>query len=436
MAMNDWIVKKRDGGELTEAEIRAFVQGVTDGSIPDYQISALLMAIYFRGMTEAETTALTLAMRDSGDRVDLSSIPGIKVDKHSSGGVGDKCTLIVAPLVATLGIPVAKLSGRGLGFTGGTIDKLESIEGFNTQLSEEQFLNQVKEIGLVVAGQTADLAPADKKLYALRDVTGTVDSIPLIAASIMSKKLAGGADRILLDVTCGSGAFMKTKEDAMKLAETMVRIGNLSGHPVKAIISSMEEPLGYAIGNALEVQEAYESLSGRGPADVAHVCCSLAAGMLELAGIGSYETCYENAMGLLQGGRALSTFFALIMAQGGRLGQGGPKLPPPAAHQVPVLAEESGYVTRLTADIIGRASMVLGAGRMTKEESIDPAAGLVLKKKCGDRVEKGDVLAVFHTNRPEKLEEAKSLFLEAVGIEPQCREGLGSLEELILGTVG
>lgn len=394
------IEKKRDGGELTEQEIETLIQGYTNGNIPDYQMAAWAMAVYFRGMTEQETAALTLAMARSGETVDLSGIPGIKVDKHSTGGVGDKTTLVLAPLVAACGVPVAKMSGRGLGHTGGTIDKLESIPGFTTDLSRQQFLAQVNEIGVAVAGQTANIAPADKKLYALRDVTATVASIPLIASSVMSKKIAAGADAIVLDVKTGSGAFMKTLEDAVQLAEAMVKIGKEIGRETIAVISNMDQPLGYAIGNALEVKEAIEALRGDGPSDLKKLCLELGTHMLRASGIVNSE---EEARARLEeiwaSGRALEKFKAWITAQGGDASVvDAPEQLLGADTIVTVHAQSSGFVAAIDAERIGVAAMMLGAGRETIEDQIDPAVGIVLSKKVGDFVEKGETLAELHVN--------------------------------------
>lgn len=413
--MVDIIAKKRDGGKLSKEEIDYFVKGVVDGTVPDYQASALLMAICLKGMDDGETLDLTLAMADSGDRVDLSGIPSIKVDKHSTGGVGDKTTLILGPVVASLGVPVAKMSGRGLGHTGGTIDKLESIPGFCTELSQDEFISTVKDIGLAVAGQTGNLAPADKKLYALRDVTATVESIPLISASIMSKKLAAGADAIVLDVKVGSGAFMKTLEDARALARTMVRIGNGAGRKTVAVITDMDRPLGRAVGNALEVREAIDVLSGKGPRDITEICVTLAGKMLELAGRGDFDRCILMAEEAIKGGRALEKLRQMIKAQKG-LDKviDDTNLLPRAKFIMEYRAASGGYLDSIISDKLGTASMLLGAGRATKDSRIDPAAGIVLVKKPGDRVEAGDPLMILHANAAELFEDSMSVLDEAV----------------------
>jgi pyrimidine-nucleoside phosphorylase len=399
--MVDLIAKKRDGGELSAEEIRFIIEGYTKGEIPDYQISALAMAIYFRGMTERERADLTMAMVRSGEQVDLSAIEGVKVDKHSTGGVGDTTTLVLAPLVAALDIPVAKMSGRGLGHTGGTIDKLESIEGFTVEFTREEFIEKVNRHKIAVIGQTADLTPADKKLYALRDVTATVDSIPLIASSVMSKKIAGGSDAIVLDVKTGSGAFMKTLEDARALAEAMVDIGDRLGRRTTAVISDMSQPLGYAVGNALEVREAIETLQGRGPKDLEELCLAIGGQMVMLAGkAGSAEEAEEKLREVLRSGKALEKFREWIASQGGDPNVADdPDRLPRAAYQIEVPAREKGVVAEIVADRIGMAAMMLGAGRTTKESKIDLSVGLVLHKKIGDPVEKGEPLATIHANR-------------------------------------
>lgn len=423
MRMYDIILKKRGGGTLSPDEIAALVSGITDGTIPDYQVSAFLMAVYFKGMTKEETAALTDCMARSGDMVDLSSIPGIKVDKHSTGGVGDKTTLIVAPVVAALGVPVAKMSGRGLGHTGGTIDKLESIPGFQTSLSTERFYEVVRKAGLSVVGQTGNLAPADKKLYALRDVTATVDSIPLIAASIMSKKLAAGADRIILDVKTGSGAFMKTVDGSLELAKTMVEIGERMGRRTAAVITDMDRPLGEAIGNALEVAEAIETLRGNGPADLVEVCLELAANMLSLAGKGEIEECRRLAAGALSSGAALARFQKMIELQGGdpRVA-GNPALLPAAEYRLPVKAPRGGFVSAMDTERIGLASVVLGAGREKKDAPVDPAAGILLKVKPGQRVEAGEEIAELLSSREETLAPAGERLLSALSLADERPE--------------
>ncbi|MBR2626793.1 MAG: pyrimidine-nucleoside phosphorylase [Peptococcaceae bacterium] len=391
----DIIARKRDGLEHSREELEFFISGYVKGDIGDEQMAAWLMAVYFQGLNREETQILTDFMMHSGDIIDLSGIQGIVVDKHSTGGVGDKTTLVLAPLVASAGVPVAKLSGRGLGFTGGTIDKLEAIPGFQTSIPSEQFLNQVNEIGLAVAGQTASLVLADKKMYALRDITATVESIPLISSSIMSKKLASGANRIVLDVKFGSGAFMQNKEDAELLARTMVNIGNGLGRKTVAVLSSMEEPLGYAVGNALEVQEAIDTLQGYGPADFTELCLTLAGQMIYLGDkAASAEDGYKLAEELLKSGAAMEKFEQMVTAQGGSLKQAMAQ----AQYQHEVQASQSGVVQSITALDIGHASMLLGAGRETKASAIDLSAGIVLKKKVGDTVQQGEPLAVLYYN--------------------------------------
>ncbi len=397
--MPDVITKKKNGKKLTNEEIDFVVHGYVAGEIPDYQMSAFMMAVCFCGMNKAEVSHLTKAMAASGDQVDLRSIPGFKADKHSTGGVGDKTTLIVAPLVASLGVKVAKMSGRGLGHTGGTIDKLESIPGFSTALTTDRFMEQVRQIGIAIAGQTGNLVPADKKMYALRDVTSTVDSIPLIASSIMSKKLAAGSNGIVLDVKCGSGAFMKDKKDAKELARVMVDIGKAAGRKVSALVTDMDVPLGYAVGNSLEVLEAIETLSGRGPADLRKLCLELAAHMLALAGKGSVDACRKLATTALDDGTALTTFGKLIAAQGGDPSAvSDTKKLIVAKYSHELISDVSGYVSRMDTEQVGIAASLLGAGRMTKEDVIDLGAGLVLRKKTGDRVEKGETLAVLYAS--------------------------------------
>lgn len=425
MRMYDIIEKKRNGGTLSQEEIAYFVQGYTKGEIPDYQASALAMAIYFQGMTKEETAQLTWAMARSGDMVDLSAIQGVKVDKHSTGGVGDKTTLIVAPVVAACGAKVAKMSGRGLGHTGGTLDKLEAIPGLSTSIPKERFFEIVNQVGVAVIGQTGNLAPADKKLYALRDVTATVDSIPLIASSIMSKKLAAGSDCILLDVKTGNGAFMKTLEGSIELAQEMVAIGEHAGRRTVALITEMGRPLGHLVGNALEVQEAVETLQGRGPEDLYQVCVQLAGNMLYLAGKGSYEDCCRMAQQAIADGSALQKLKEMVAAQGGDVSclEDPSRFPQTACHHV-VKARQSGYITSMDTEAIGITSVVLGAGRASKEDAIDYAAGLRISKKTGEWVEEGQELAVLYTNRPEALAEAEERYQKAVTIGPDAPAAL------------
>ena len=415
MRMYDIIAKKRDGGTLNHEELSFAVNGYVAGDVPDYQMSALLMAIYLRGMTDEETAMLTDVMAHSGDMVDLSAIAGIKADKHSTGGVGDKTTLVIAPIVAACGVKIAKMSGRGLGHTGGTLDKLESIPGFNINLPMERFLENVDRVGMVIAGQTANLDPADKKLYALRDVTATIDSLPLITSSIMSKKLAAGAHSIVLDVKIGSGAFMKTLEDGQKLAESMVRIGRACGRNVVAVMSNMDIPLGFYIGNALEVREAVEVLQGHGCPDLTGVCITLAANMLHLCNGWPIEEATKQAQKAISSGRAFEQMKRWIAAQGGDaavLDNVG--LLPQASVQYELKAPQAGYIHHMDAQKIGESSAILGAGRKTKDDVIDPAAGIVLKEKTGAKVEQGQTLAVLHTDRPETLADAERVFLEAI----------------------
>lgn len=415
MRMYDIIHKKRNGGELSEKEIKFFVNGYTDGSIPDYQASALCMAIYFRGMSADETAALTLAMADSGDRIDLSGIDGFTVDKHSTGGVGDKTSLIVAPIVAANGGKVAKMSGRGLGHTGGTVDKLESIPGFRTSLTPDEFIKQVNDIGLCIVGQTGELAPADKKLYALRDVTATVESIPLIASSIMSKKLAAGSQGIVLDVKTGSGAFMKTVEDSERLAEEMVSIGKAAGRKVTALITDMDIPLGASVGNSLEVIEAIKTLKGEGEKNLTEVCLSLATQMLCMVTGRDDMVCRKMAKKSIEDGSALNKLREMITAQGGNAdvidSSGAFKQP---KFSVDIISEREGYISRTDAERVGIASVILGAGREKKGDPIDPSAGIILKKKTGDSVSKGDVLATFYTDDETRIDVAKREFLDAL----------------------
>lgn len=402
MRFVDIIEKKKGHQSLSKEELHFFITEYVKGTIPDYQVSALLMAIYFNGMKEEETAWLTEEMLYSGDRIDLSDIPGVKCDKHSTGGVGDKTSLSLAPMVAACGVKVAKMSGRGLGHTGGTLDKAESIEGFQVGLSIDRFKQQVKEIGLALIGQTGTLVPADKKLYALRDVTATVNSIPLIASSIMSKKLAAGSDTILLDVKFGEGAFMPTPDDAQKLAETMITIGKHFHKDVRAMISNMNQPLGNAIGNALEVKEAIATLQGKGPQDFTELCYRAGSIMLMQAKVADHE---EQARAMLKeaihSGAALQKLMDMVEAQGGNIEQIlHPELLPQAKEVIEIVSKEEGYIKDVHALTLGTLAMQLGAGRMVKEDRIDPAVGIVLQKKDGDFVKKGDILAYVHCNQP------------------------------------
>lgn len=432
MRMVDIIVKKQRRERLTDEEISFFVRGVTDGNIPEYQISAFLMAVYFNGMDAEETSLLTKYMAHSGDTVDLSQINGIKADKHSTGGVGDKTTLVVAPIVASCGVKVAKMSGRGLGHTGGTLDKLESIPGMRVSLPREKFFRIVNENGLCVIGQTGNICPADKKLYALRDVTATVQSMPLIASSIMSKKLAAGADCILLDVKTGSGAFMKTKEEALALAKEMVAIGLSQGKKTAALVTNMDVPLGRAIGNALEVKEAVETLKGKGPADLAQICLELAVGMLMLAGMGEYAECRSTAEDALQSGRALAAFKTMVTAQGGNAEAiKDTSLLPRAPVVRSVAALKDGYISHMDAEKCGIAAGLLGAGRETKDSPIDYAAGIMLYKKTGDAVRAGDVIAELHTSDEGRIGDAKAVFSHGIEYSDEKPEIL----PVILGKV-
>ena len=417
MRMYDLIQKKRNGGTLTDTEIGYMISEYVAGTIPDYQMSAFLMAVYFRGMTEAETLAMTNAVANSGDMVDLSGIEGIKVDKHSTGGVGDKTTLIIAPIVAACGVKVAKMSGRGLGHTGGTVDKMESIPGMQTSLSQEKFFEVVNDAGFSVIGQSGNLAPADKKLYALRDVTATVDSIPLIAVSIMSKKLAAGSDCILLDVKTGSGAFMKSVEDSIALAREMVAIGENAGRKTVALITDMDIPLGCNIGNSLEVIEAVQTLQGKGPKDLTEVCLDLAGNMLYLAGKGEIENCKKMAEAVIADGSALRKLVAMVKAQGGDaavIEDTDKFAKAPYSHQI--LAEKTGYITFMDTEKCGIASSMLGAGRETKESEIDFTAGIILKKKVGDYVEANQVIATMYASDEALFQAAGSKYKEAVTI--------------------
>jgi pyrimidine-nucleoside phosphorylase len=419
--MIDIITKKRDGLTLSKEEISYLIKQYTKGNIPDYQMSAFLMATYFNQMNDEEATYLALAMRDSGDSIDLSSIPGVKVDKHSTGGVGDKVTLILGPLLASLGVKFAKMSGRGLGHTGGTIDKLESIPGYQVEIKVEDFIKQVQEIGIAIVGQSGDVAPADKKLYALRDVTATVDVIPLIASSIMSKKLASGADAIVLDVKVGHGAFMKTEEEAVKLAELMVEIGRLAGKKMTAILTGMDEPLGHKIGNGLEVYEAIETLHGKGPKDLVEVTVEIGAHLLLDAKIESdFEVAKKRLYQALSDGSAFNKLIELVKAQGGDVDVLYHPEKILAKDKVFVLSEQDGYIMDINALDIGKAAMRLGAGRETKEDIVLLDVGLDLHKKIGDFVKKGDCIATLYV-RDKGVEEAKKLILNAVTIGQEKR---------------
>ncbi|OCG17764.1 pyrimidine-nucleoside phosphorylase [Gilliamella sp. HK2] len=423
MRFVDIIEKKRDGHALTTDEIQFFITNYTNGTIPDYQVSALLMAIYYQGMTSKECADLTSAMMYSGDTVDLSSIKGIKVDKHSTGGVGDTTTLVLAPLVAALDVPVAKMSGRGLGHTGGTTDKFESIAGFKIELSKQDFINQVNTKGLAVIGQSGNLTPADKKLYSLRDVTGTVNSIPLIASSIMSKKLAAGADAIVLDVKTGDGALMKNMADSENLAHEMVNIGNQIGRRTMAIISDMSQPLGFAIGNALEIKEAIDTLKGKGPADLTELVLTLGSQMVVLANKAkTLEEARAKLQEVIKNGKAIEKFKTLIEAQGGDSSVvDHPEKLASAPYQIALPAQKSGYITKIIADQIGIVAMQLGAGRATKDDIIDPAVGIVLHKKVGDKVDEGEALLTIHANT-DKLDAIKQKLYDNIIVSDSASE--------------
>lgn len=420
MRMYDIIAKKRDGGVLDRAEIAFAVNGYVSGDVPDYQMSALLMAIYLRGMTDEETAVLTEVMARSGDMVDLSAIAGVKADKHSTGGVGDKTTLVIAPIVAACGVKIAKMSGRGLGHTGGTVDKMEAVPGTQTAVDRERFFAQVNQIGISVIGQSGNLAPADKKMYALRDVTATIGCVPLIASSIMSKKLAAGSDCILLDVKTGNGAFMKTLDDSIELAKAMVSIGQHNGRKVAALITDMDTPLGHNIGNSLEVIESVEVLKGHGPADLTEVCYQLAANMLYLAGKGSLEECRRMAEEAVASGAAYEKLKQMFAAQGGDVSVlDDPDKFQKAKFSRPLIAAESGYLVRMNTEMVGNASVCLGAGRITKEDAIDFAAGIVLHKKTGDKVEQGECLATLYADHEEKFAAAEEMFRAALTFGPE-----------------
>ena len=417
MRMFDIIAKKRDGKVLTNEEIEFFVNGYVNGDIPDYQISALLMAIYLNGMNVDETTTLTMLMARSGEVIDLSSIPGIKVDKHSTGGVGDKTTFIISPIVASCGVPVAKMSGRGLGHTGGTIDKMESIPGMKTNIDREEFFDIVRNVGACVIGQSGNIVPADKKLYALRDVTATIESIPLIASSIMSKKLAAGSDAILLDVKTGSGAFMKTTDEAIELAKAMVAIGEKVGRKTIALITDMDRPLGKSIGNALEMKEVCDTLKGKGPKDLTELCLTLATNMLYLAGKGSLDDCYDLAKDALESGKAFEKLKEMVKAQGGDVSviEDNSKFESSKVARGLAAAQE-GYIYSMDTEKCGVASMILGAGREKKEDTIDYSAGVIIHKKIGDYVKRGDLIASLYSSSEEKCVNSSRLLGEAIKI--------------------
>ena len=432
MLIYDIITKKKKGLPLTDEEIDFLAQGYLNGEIPDYQVSALLMAIVLNGMDIRETVSLTRAIEESGDRIDLSHLGDTTVDKHSTGGVGDKTTLILAPIVASVGARVAKMSGRGLGHTGGTVDKLESFPGFRTSLNSEEFDSRVMQIGLAVTGQSGNLAPLDKKLYALRDVTATVDSLPLIASSVMGKKLASGARSIVLDVKYGSGAFMKTPEEATELARIMVDIGKGRGRRVSALITSMEAPLGRFVGNILEVKEAIDALRGRGATDLMEVCLSLATEMVSLSLSMSREEARTRCLGVLEDGSALNKLRQWIAAQGGDSSYvDDPDLFPRASFTVPVTAERAGYITAMDTEAIGAISVALGGGRVKKEDAINYTAGIEILKKTSDRVESGDVIAILHTNKPDAAEDCSARYKQAVSIGEESPAPV----RLIFGTV-
>ena len=433
MRMYDLIIKKRNGEALSEEEIKYMIAEYTADRIPDYQMSAMMMAIFFQGMSAEETVALTMAMAHSGEMLDLSAISGIKVDKHSTGGVGDKTSIALTPMVAACGVKIAKMSGRGLGHTGGTIDKLESFEGFTTGISTEHFMKQVNKIGVSIMGQTMNIAPADKKLYALRDVTATVDNMSLIASSIMSKKLAAGADAIVLDVKTGSGAFMKKEEDAFALAKEMVTLGNMAGRHTIAIVSDMDQPLGYAVGNALEVEEAIATLRGEGPEDFTRLCMTLGTYMLIAGGVTDNEDVAGQMLSdVIKNGSALSKLADFVAAQGGNAkAVYDTSLLPKASITEEILSEKAGYVKKIDCDEIGICSLILGGGRETKESVIDLAVGMVLHKKVGDYVQPGESLATIYANDRDKLEVAKERFLQAYHFDERQPEKLPFIKGVI-----
>lgn len=433
MRMYDLIMKKRNGEALSDAEINYMIEEYTADRIPDYQMSAMMMAVYFRGMNAQETTALTMAMAHSGEMMDLSAISGVKVDKHSTGGVGDKTSIALTPMVAACGVKIAKMSGRGLGHTGGTIDKLESFEGFTTGILAEHFTKQVNEIGVSIMGQTLDIAPADKKLYALRDVTATVDNMSLIASSIMSKKLASGADAIVLDVKTGSGAFMKQEEDAFALAKEMVTLGNMAGRKTIAIVSDMDQPLGYAVGNALEVEEAIATLRGEGPEDFTQLCMTLGAYMLIAAGAArTEEEAKQKLSAVIQDQSALKKLAEFVEAQGGNSkAVYDTSLLPKSAVAEEIVSAQEGYVKKIDCEEIGICSLILGGGRETKESKIDLSVGLVLHKKVGAYVKAGESLATIYANDKNKLEAAKERFLKAYHMDDKQPERLPLIKGVI-----
>lgn len=432
MRMIDIIQKKKHGEVLTSEEIDFMVQGYTKGQIPDYQMSAFLMAVYFKGMNKEEIANMTLSFVNSGDKVDLSAIEGIKVDKHSTGGVGDKISLIVIPLVASVGVPVAKMSGRGLGHTGGTIDKLEAIEGFRTELNSMEFINNVNKYKMAIAGQSGNLTPADKKIYALRDVTATVDSIPLIASSIMSKKIASGSDAIVLDVKVGSGAFMKSVDEARELARTMVEIGKSLNRNTVAVITDMNQPLGHEVGNANEIREALEVLRGNGSEDETAVALTIASHMTVLGGaFNDFDTAYSHLTQLIKSGKAIEKLKELVRIQGGNPEViDKPELLPQASSHVEVKASQDGYVTSIEAESIGISAMLLGAGRATKEDVIDFAAGITMVKKVGDQVKAGDTICVLHTNLKD-CSEAEKVAFNAFTIGKEKPEKIQYIHDII-----
>ena len=423
MRMYDIIENKRNGRELSKEEIEFFVKGYTDGTIPDYQASAFCMAVYFKGMTEKETVILTESMANSGDTVDLSMFGSLSADKHSTGGVGDKTSLIVAPIAASLGAKVAKMSGRGLGHTGGTVDKLESIPGYKTTLSEDEFLSQVEKTGIAIIGQSGNLTPADKKLYALRDVTATVDSIPLIVSSIMSKKIAAGSKNIVLDVKCGSGAFMKTLKDAEILANKMVKIGNGCGRNTAALITDMDRPLGSAVGNSLEVIEAVKVLKGEVENDLKEVCLSLAAKLISLVLSLSYEESLKRVTDALESGKAYCKMKEWISAQGGDAAFiDNTELFEKAEYSYEILSDSDGYISAMDTEKIGLSSVILGAGRASKEDKIDFSAGIIIDKKTGDKIKKGEKIATLFTNNETSLQDAEKTYLSALTVSAEKPE--------------